>query len=68
MTEQTEIVAEFSSKQNCFHVEPLEYALQTNRRGTLTHCALDYIPLAIFPTYEAANDFCREFRQRMEKR
>lgn len=64
MTEQ--ILAEYSAKQNCFHIEPLSHAIKINKEGVLRGHATDYLPIGVFENYEDANRFCGAFRRILE--
>ena len=54
----TAYVLEYSFSQRCFHVETLAEALETNARAFAENRRVDYIPLGIYPTREAAGKEC----------
>ena len=51
-------VVEYSFSQRCFHVESFAEALGTNASAFARNRRVDYIPLGIYPTREAANAAC----------
>lgn len=52
-------LAEYSVKQECFHVETLKEAIDNNRRGLKAENPPDYIPVAAFDTEAEAVRYCR---------
>lgn len=54
--------AEYSATQDCFHVAPVEECIETNLRGFRKGVFLDYVPLGIFDTDDAALQFCASLK------
>ena len=59
------IVCEYSTKQNCFHIEKFAEALTKNKRGIIDGRGLDYIPFAVTDDFYEANKLCDEMRKRI---
>ena len=61
-------LAEYSPRQQCYHVDLLEHCLRGNQQALARGYCPDYIPLGAFATREAAGEFVAEHRKRMERR
>ena len=61
------IVAEYSVKQNAFHVHNVEEMVKSNFVTAVQKRGSDYIPIGIFETEEQAHDFIEKVRPEIQK-
>lgn len=55
-------VVEYSRGQRCFHVDTLSESLAVNVRAFAEGKPVDYVPLCICLTHDAANEACAHYR------
>ena len=60
-------VAEYSKKQNAFHVDILETSLSANIQTVLAKDEIDYLIFGIFDTIDEANAACDAMAVRQER-
>jgi len=58
----------WSPRQNCFHIESEAVGLRTNQQAFAENSKVDYVPIGIFISREAASAAAAKFRDEMEKR
>lgn len=59
--------AEYSAKQDCFHVDMLERVLTMNQENALKKNSNDFIILGIFDDVDEADKFCTRFRHSQQR-
>ena len=57
-------VVEFSTRQKFFHISTFKESIESNIRTALNNIDNDYKIIGIFETYEQANDFCNQYRNK----
>ena len=58
----------WSPQQNCFHIESEAEGLRTNQDAFAEDSKVDYVPIGIFHSREAADATASRFRDEMEQR
>lgn len=59
-------VAEYSNKQECFHVDTLEKSLKMNIGAIINKYNNDYLIFGVFKTWEEAHAACDKLREKMK--
>ena len=58
----------WSFRQACSHIESEAEGLRANIQAFQEDRAVDYVPIGVFPSYEAARDGARRLRAEFERR
>lgn len=59
--------AEYSARQDCFHVDTLSRVLSMNRKNALEKRSVDYQIIAITESDDEALKACRDFREKQSQ-
>lgn len=59
--------AEYSAKQDCFHVSTLSHVLSINRKNALKKLSNDYEIIGITTSDDEALKVCRDFREKQNQ-